>query len=128
MLKKGLLTIFVIVGMYGSYLIGEYHGIKKGVEITTVFSISGRSAEQANMLSLMLSLSRRGEKEKMYEWGEKFLVSSVETHMMIQSELQDETKSLKDSDSLKTLQAMVDETIYESTQSYIDKYLIDDDR
>jgi len=123
MYKKIVVTAFVFSAVLGSYFLGQYQGVKKGVDVAAVFAISGRSAEQANMLALMLSMSRRGDQEKMYEWGEKFLVQNIETHNMIQNELKEKSAFLKGSDPYKTLDAMVDTILMPSTDYYMKNYI-----
>ncbi|WP_444932879.1 hypothetical protein [Microbulbifer sp. JTAC008] len=68
---RSVVVIFLVVA---AYYVGEHRGFNRGVEISAVFSSSGRSVDEANMIALLLGYARRGEEEKMYEWGEKFIV------------------------------------------------------
>ncbi|MCX2781080.1 hypothetical protein [Microbulbifer thermotolerans] len=53
-------VIFLVVA---AYYVGEQRGFKRGVEISAVFASSGRSADEANMIALLLGYARRGNSE-----------------------------------------------------------------
>ncbi|MCX2832958.1 hypothetical protein [Microbulbifer thermotolerans] len=110
-------VIFLVVA---AYYVGEQRGFKRGVEISAVFASSGRSADEANMIALLLGYARRGEEEKMYEWGEKFIVQNMDTYNSLQSVLATESAAIKGTRLYDVLDLMVNSYPYSTTEYYID--------
>ncbi|MFS1526320.1 hypothetical protein ACL7TT_19855 [Microbulbifer sp. 2304DJ12-6] len=99
--------------------------MKQGIEISVVFTQSGRSADEANMIALLLGFSRRGEEEKMYEWGEKFIVQNIRTYNNIQATLDTASTSIKNTELYEPLEVMVNSFPSSTTEAYIEKYIED---
>ncbi len=119
LLRVILLTILVVA----SYFVGEWKGIEKGVAIASVYSQSGRSADTANMAALLLGFSRRGQQEKMYEFGESILIKDLDTYNQIQNSLPDNLKEIYGSKTQETLSVMIDSPIFSTTTEYVGTYI-----
>ncbi|AMX01251.1 hypothetical protein A3224_00460 [Microbulbifer thermotolerans] len=113
-------VIFLVVA---AYYVGEQRGFKRGIEISAVFASSGRSADEANMIALLLGYARRGEEEKMYEWGEKFIVQNMDTYNSLQSVLATESAAIKGTRLYDVLDLMVNSYPYSTTEYYIETYI-----
>ncbi|MCA0895121.1 hypothetical protein [Microbulbifer agarilyticus] len=121
---KNIIRIVVVVCLVvAAYFTGEQRGLKRGVEISAVFTQSGRSVDQANMIALLLGFSRRGEEEKMYEWGDKFIVQNMNTYNNIQTALETESASIKGTELYELLDVMVNSFPYATTKDYIETYI-----
>ncbi|WP_231759937.1 hypothetical protein [Microbulbifer elongatus] len=123
---KNIVRIVVVVCLVvAAYFAGEQRGLKRGVEISAVFAQSGRSVDQANMIALLLGFSRRGEEEKMYEWGEKLIVQDMDTYNNIQTTLEEKSASIKDTEIYELLDVMVNSFPYATTEAYMETYIED---
>ncbi|WP_226649583.1 hypothetical protein [Microbulbifer variabilis] len=121
---KNIIRIVVVVCLVvAAYFTGEQRGLERGIEISAVFTQSGRSVDQANMIALLLGFSRRGEEEKMYEWGEKFIVQNMDTYNNIQTTLETESVSIKDTELYELLDVMVNSFPYATTEAYMETYI-----
>ncbi|WNZ58233.1 hypothetical protein QT397_13130 [Microbulbifer sp. MKSA007] len=117
---RSVVVIFLVVA---AYYVGEHRGFNRGVEISAVFSSSGRSVDEANMIALLLGYARRGEEEKMYEWGEKFIVQNMDTYNSVQSVLATESAAIKDTKLYDVLDVMVNSYPHSTTEDYIETYI-----
>lgn len=121
---KNIIRILVVVCLVvAAYFTGEHRGLKRGIGISAVFTQSGRSVDQANMIALLLGFSRRGEEEKMYEWGEKFIVQNMDIYNNIQTTLDAESASIKDTELYDLLDVMVNSFPSSTTEDYIETYI-----
>ncbi|WP_444936429.1 hypothetical protein ACJJIW_00220 [Microbulbifer sp. JMSA004] len=117
---RSVVVIFLVVA---AYYVGEHRGFKRGVEISAVFASSGRSVDEANMIALLLGYARRGEEEKMYEWGEKFIVQNMDTYNSLQRVLATESAATKDTKLYDMLDLMVNSYPHSITEDYIETYI-----
>ncbi|MDP5211138.1 hypothetical protein [Microbulbifer sp. 2205BS26-8] len=106
-----------------AYYVGENRGFKRGIEITAVYSISGNSVDQANALALVLGFARLGQDEKMYEWGDKFILDRMKTYSEIQSSLPEGVVSNLNVEEREFLDGMIDSKPANATIFYIYTYL-----
>ncbi|MBB5213123.1 hypothetical protein [Microbulbifer hydrolyticus] len=124
MAYKNIIRVVVIICLVvAAYFAGEQRGLERGIEISAVFTQSGRSADQANMIALLLGFSRRGEEEKMYEWGERFIVQNIDNYNNIQSTLEKESTPIKDTAIYELLDVMVNSSPSTTTEAYIETYI-----
>ena len=124
MAYKNIIRVVVIICLVvAAYFAGEQRGLERGIEISAVFTQSGRSADQANMIALLLGFSRRGEEEKMYEWGERFIAQNIDNYNNIQSTLEKESTPIKDTAIYELLDVMVNSSPSTTTEAYIETYI-----